>query len=451
MRKDLGFLLSLLVFVTNCNETENILPEEEEEYGYLAIQVGIEIETLPAARVEEVNTDDFIVTIHKASDDSEVERFDPFSSAPAEVQLPTGEYYIRATNLDPPSNAAFEQPWYYGESTVFNIDKEELKTVDVTCTLANYKVSFVYSQNVLDNFTDWQASATLTNENVGLVWIKGNDSEGYFIGGPLDIVVSLAYTKVFTGELITREFSTTITDPQPATLYRINIDASLEDGKIVLNINVDDSFDVVDIDLGDGVEQQEEGNPTDIDGNVYETVQIGEQVWMKENLKVTQLNDGTPIPNAFGTDWVNSTGPAYGIFNNATTPTYGNLYNWQAVETGKLCPVGWHVPTVDDMQVLAQTLGGHNLAGGKLKAVNANWSSPNTGATNESGFTALSSGFRFAHSGSDAGLGTHAYFWSSTLRGDGNVDYFALYSSGSGMSIANWAPGPGASVRCLKD
>jgi hypothetical protein len=244
-------VIVLITFVTTCNETETVPPEDEnQEMGYLSLQIGLDIEELPAARLAEINTDDFIVTIHRADDDTEVERFDPFSSAPAEIPLPTGEYYVRATNLEPPANAAFEQPWYFGESAVFNIDKEELKTIDVTCTLANYKVSFVYSQNVLDNFTDWTATASLNTVDY-LVWPKTETREGYFNGAPLDIEVYLEYTKVFTGELITRTFTTTITDPQPATHYRINVDASLEDGKIVINLTVDDSFVVVDIDLGD--------------------------------------------------------------------------------------------------------------------------------------------------------------------------------------------------------
>jgi hypothetical protein len=244
----------MALVVTNCNEQDTVTPQEEaKEYGYLSLQLALQIEELPAGRTAGVNTDNFIVTIHRASDGIEVLRFDPFSSAPGEIELETGEYFVRATNLEPPENAEFEQPWYFGESEVFNIDKEELKTIDVVCTLANFKVSFVYSQNVLDNFTDWHATATLINEGNSLLWPKGDDREGYFIASPLNIDVHLEYTKVFTGEVITRNFGTTIDDPQPATHYRINIDASLEDGKIVINLSVDDSFEVIDIDLGDGL------------------------------------------------------------------------------------------------------------------------------------------------------------------------------------------------------
>ena len=232
-----------------------VLGDESQEFGYLSLQLALQIDQLPAGRLQVVNTDDFIVTIHNAADGSEVIRFDPFSSAPAEIELVTGEYFVRATNLDPPANAEFEQPWYFGESTVFNIDKEEVKTIDVTCALANFKVSFVYSQNVIDNFTDWNATATLINEGDFLFWPMGDDREGYFITSPLDINVYLEYTKVFTGELITRNFVTTIDDPQPATHYRINVDASLEDGKIIIVLTVDESFDMIDIDLGDGVAQ----------------------------------------------------------------------------------------------------------------------------------------------------------------------------------------------------
>jgi hypothetical protein len=105
---------------------------------------------------------------------------------------------------------------------------------------------------VQNDFTDWHASATLVNEGDMLEWAKDDDREGYFITSPLSIEVYLEYTKETTGELITRTFTATISDPQPATLYRLKVDASLSNGEIMININVDDSFDTVDIDVGEG-------------------------------------------------------------------------------------------------------------------------------------------------------------------------------------------------------
>ena len=137
----------------------------------------------------------------------------------------------------------------------------------------------------------------------------------------------------------------------------------------------------------------------DIDGNKYKTVTIGTQVWMAENLKTTKFNDGTPIPMVKENDaWANLTTPAFSWYNNDSIDNkrnYGALYNWYTVSTNKLCPVGWHVPTEAEWATITAYLGEVGLAGGKLKdAGTVHWRTPNTGATNESGFTALPGGYR---------------------------------------------------------
>ena len=143
---------------------------------------------------------------------------------------------------------------------------------------------------------------------------------------------------------------------------------------------------------------------TDIDGNVYQTVTIGTQVWMVENLKTTRYIDGTAIPlDTNSSTWGGLTTPGYCWYNDSAIygNTYGALYNWYAVNTGKLAPAGWHVPTDSEWTVLTTYLGGETVAGGKLKDTGTTyWQSPNTGATNASGFLALPGGFRsnFAHS-----------------------------------------------------
>lgn len=164
-------------------------------------------------------------------------------------------------------------------------------------------------------------------------------------------------------------------------------------------------------------------NVTDIDGNIYHTVQIGTQIWMVENLKTTKFNDGTTIPLV--TDniaWSKLTTPAYcwnkNIENNKDT--YGALYNWYAVNTGKLCPKGWHVPTDNDWTILANYLGGETYdnknieskTGGKLKESGTiHWSSPNEGATNETGFTGLPGGSRAYYKGDFNEIGTMGDWW----------------------------------------
>jgi uncharacterized protein (TIGR02145 family) len=97
------------------------------------------------------------------------------------------------------------------------------------------------------------------------------------------------------------------------------------------------------------------GTVTDIDGNVYHTVVIGNYIWFKENLKTTSYNDGTKIPNLTGsTDWLGSTEGAYCWYDNneSNSKTYGALYNWYAVNTGRICPEGWRVPKDQEWKYL---------------------------------------------------------------------------------------------------
>ena len=152
----------------------------------------------------------------------------------------------------------------------------------------------------------------------------------------------------------------------------------------------------------------------DPDGNNYPVVTIGSgkgytdssnpsgdkgtQIWMAENLETTRLNDGTTIQLVSNdADWSTQTGPALGWFNNNSTykDIYGGYYNILAVLTGKICPSGWRVPNDSDWNILVSSLGGAGQAGGKLKATGLTfWANPNTGATNESGFTGLAGGSR---------------------------------------------------------
>ncbi|MBK9327803.1 MAG: fibrobacter succinogenes major paralogous domain-containing protein [Sphingobacteriales bacterium] len=150
---------------------------------------------------------------------------------------------------------------------------------------------------------------------------------------------------------------------------------------------------------------------TDIDGNVYNVVKIGNQCWMKENLKTTRYNDGSAIPTGLSnTAWEATTNGAYAIYDNnaANNTTYGKLYNWYAVNTGKLAPAGWHVPTDAEWTTLTTYLGGVRVAGGPMKATTL-WASPNVGATNSSGFTGLPAGYRAAMVRSST-LGTQVTF-----------------------------------------
>ncbi len=155
----------------------------------------------------------------------------------------------------------------------------------------------------------------------------------------------------------------------------------------------------------------------DADGNSYTVIRIGTQLWIKKNLETTSLNDGTDITLVTSsTTWSNLTTPGYCLYNNLASnkDTYGALYNWYTVNTGKLCPTGWRVSTDDDWNTLENYLGGASPAGGKLKETGfSHWLSPNYGATNESGFTALPGGYRL-ETGTFEGISTYGSWWTST-------------------------------------
>ena len=160
------------------------------------------------------------------------------------------------------------------------------------------------------------------------------------------------------------------------------------------------------------------GTLTDIDGNVYQILSIGTQMWMQENLKTTKLNDGTVIPLIANASWGTLTTPGFGWYNNDPVTyksTLGGYYNWYAINTGKLCPTGWHVPGNADWTTLFTFLGGPIVAGGKMKeAGTTHWLNPNTDATNSSGFTGLPGGYRFPGDGSYGGLSQIANWWTTT-------------------------------------
>ena len=206
---------------------------------------------------------------------------------------------------------------------------------------------------------------------------------------------------------------------------------------------------------------------TDIDGNVYKTVKIGNQWWMAENLKVTQYRNGDAIPNIVNnTEWTNLTGGAFCSYNNdnGNISTYGLLYNWYAVNDSRnIAPTGWHVPTDEEWKELEMYLGmsqsdadNEDLRGtdegGKLKETGTtHWNSPNTGATNSSGFTAFPGGYRDYGGGAYLGVGGHGGWWSSTGYDSSLVWGRYLYYNLSRVYRFSSSKRDGFSVRCVRD
>jgi uncharacterized protein (TIGR02145 family) len=194
------------------------------------------------------------------------------------------------------------------------------------------------------------------------------------------------------------------------------------------------------------------GTMTDIDGNVYKTIQIGTQTWMAENLKTTRYNDGIAIRSDISA-WGMGIG-AYTINNNtANNTTYGKLYNWYAVNTGKLAPAGWHVPTDAEWATLINYLGGGSVAGNKMKATTL-WS-PNTGATNSSGFTGLPAGGYYPDGwGNWYYSGIDGRFWSTSTHYTNVIDrgwMCLILHNTSDVMINSNEKYYGYSVRCVRD
>jgi uncharacterized protein (TIGR02145 family) len=200
----------------------------------------------------------------------------------------------------------------------------------------------------------------------------------------------------------------------------------------------------------------------DIDGNIYKTVTIGSRTWMAENLKVIHYRNGDPIPNITdATAWMETykgqTGAICDYANNpANSEVYGKLYNWYAVNDARnLAPAGWHVPNESEWMELQFTLGDQNIVGGKLKETGTtHWKDLNTGATNETGFSALPGGGRFISDGEFMYLGECSYWWTSSLvPNTGGTAYSPLISNAySWLGTINSSQiRSGLSVRCVKD
>lgn len=193
----------------------------------------------------------------------------------------------------------------------------------------------------------------------------------------------------------------------------------------------------------------------DIDGNVYNTVKIGRQTWMKENLRTTKLNDATPIqlvPD--GSAWANTIKPSYCWYNNepeSYRDLYGALYNGFAASSSKLCPEYWHVPGDADWNTLSKLLGGDNIAGGKLKEAGFDyWVSPNMAANNATGFSALPGGLRY-YDGVFHDFGFSAYFWSSEVLTPGRLWFRYMDYEYSDLFRFNNSANIGFSIRCVRD
>jgi uncharacterized protein (TIGR02145 family) len=205
-------------------------------------------------------------------------------------------------------------------------------------------------------------------------------------------------------------------------------------------------------------------------GVIYNTIQIGDQCWMKENLRTTKYNNSDSIPNVTDASaWTSTTSGAYCCYSNNTSncTTYGALYNWYAVNTGKLCPSGWHVPSDAEWTTLTDYLSANSTYWcesnssyiAKSLASTTSWNSSTTtcavgndlSANNSTGFSALPGGYRYYSGGSFGTLGNYGYWWSSTENDGSHAWYRNLTYGNANVSRNNYNKRGGFSVRCLRD
>jgi uncharacterized protein (TIGR02145 family) len=205
----------------------------------------------------------------------------------------------------------------------------------------------------------------------------------------------------------------------------------------------------------------ETGQVTDVEGNVYKTIKIGNQWWMAENLRTTKYNNGDQIPNVTDNSaWTALNTPAYCWYenNNATYgTTYGALYNWFTIDAASngnrsICPTGWHIPTNAEFLTMINNLGGILEAGGKMKEDGtSHWTSPNAGASNTSGFTGLPGGFRGYVDGSFQYLGNFGHWWSCSSSNANEAWNIGLFYLDSSVNNSTSVKKLGFSIRCVKN
>lgn len=207
-----------------------------------------------------------------------------------------------------------------------------------------------------------------------------------------------------------------------------------------------------------------ESTVEDVEGNVYEIVEIAGRCWMAENLKTSSYENGNEVPLVEDTTaWENLNTGAYSWHGDdpSNDELYGKLYNWYAVvDARNLCPEGWRVPTDAEWSAMITSLddgadpnafGVQSIeAGGALKSVDG-WNGPNVGATNSSGFTALPGSGRGSFGNYLPTLGTEAFFWTDTDLNVDNALYRSLNTTTSNVSRVSTPKGDGLSVRCIKD
>jgi uncharacterized protein (TIGR02145 family) len=210
------------------------------------------------------------------------------------------------------------------------------------------------------------------------------------------------------------------------------------------------SINIIHAQLFGGLIKSSNGQPA-----VLPAVTIGTQQWMEKNLDVVTYRNGDIIPQVISAAaWAGLTTGAWCYYNNDPLKgaIHGKLYNWYAVNDPRgLAPQGWHIPTDAEWTTLSTFLGGDAAAGGKLKTAGITiWNTPNTSATNESGFAGLPGGWRL-NAGMFSNVGDYGFWWSATQLNSANAWYLALYYNVGYLYRGDYYKYYGFSVRCLRD
>lgn len=327
--------------------------------------------------------------------------------------------------------------------------------INVEAQPGNYFVGLVHRNHL----TVMTSSAITLNTNEGILYDFSTSADKCY-GGNSSVEVEPGIWGMWAGD-INHDGNITTKD------YTIWYEADRRDlaGYQLSDVNGDTNVDDLDYSIWLSNAQKSPTSTatsysecyivTDIDGNAYKTVKIGNQWWMAENLKVTHYRNGENILNVtVASEWATLATGAYCNYNNdaGNIATYGRLYNWYSLHDSRgLAPEGWHIPNDGEWQVLVDYLGGNAIAGGKIKeSGTSHWASPNTGATDDYGFCAVPNGYR-NFDGIFYDMGISAPFWNSTAYNSGNsLGWYPRYEYAiifrDHHPVTN-----GFAVRCVKD
>ena len=303
--------------------------------------------------------------------------------------------------------------------------------IEISLISNNINGNVVYSET----FNPFSNSIGIFNLNIGQGTIVSGifadidwGADSYFLKVAMDVTGGSNYVNMGTTQLLS----------VPYSLYTGSIYVHYSNDTLYIG----DQYVVL---SGSGPPP---GTVTDYDGNVYETVEIGTQTWLKQNLRSLHYADGSTINGVYAYE-----------DNESYVPDYGRLYTWDAVMgTGKstsakaqgVCPDGWHVPSKAEGETLQDFLGGHMQAGGKMKETGFTyWEDPNTGATNESGFSARGSG-NMSQNGDYFYLKQVFKIWTSTESGTQSIR-LQIMNYSSNTAFGTKPRTMGFSVRCIKD